>query len=175
MSHNHTPRVQYDDSPIDATITSKAFWEQTIDRSVKTALQSLAVFLGGGTGLLGIDWTQALTATGVTVLITVIMAASSAKLYEVESFSVDLLQRAARTFVATATGAVVALESFDGIDWNNILSAAGSATLLSLITSYLSRNVGVPGTASVLRGAELVRIAPNQFVPAPTARDYRRQ
>lgn len=166
MPKHIKPDVVYDTTPIDATITSKAFVEQTVDRSVKTALQALTVFLGGGTGLLGIDWKQALTAVGTTVVITVIMSLTSARLYEVESFSVDLLQRAARTFVATAVGAVVALESFDSIDWQEIWSLAGSATLLSLITSYLSRSVGVPGTASVLRGAELVRITPARFAPA---------
>lgn len=170
MTNRH---IQYDATPIDAPITSKAFLEQAIDRSVKTALQSLTVFLGGGTGLLGIDWQQALLATGTTVLITLVMSLIASKPYEVESFSVDLLQRAARTFVATAVGAVVAVESLDTVDWTAVTSAAGSATLLSLITSYLSRGVGVPGTASVLRGAELVRIAPHQFAPVTAVRDPR--
>lgn len=152
----YDPRqINWDVTPIDAPIASKAFFEQAIDRSVKTGLQSLAVFLGGGTGLLGIDWKYTLVAVATTVVITLVMSLAASKPYETESFSVDLLQRAARTFVAHAIGAVVALESFDGIDWNNIWSLAGSATLLSIITSYMSRNIGVPGTASVLRGAEL--------------------
>lgn len=148
-------RIEWDMTPIDAPVLSKAFIEQAIDRSVKTGLQALAVFLGGGTGLLGIDWRYTLIAVGTTVLITLVMSLAATKPYETDSFAVDLLQRAARTFIAHAAGAVVALESFDNIDWNNVWSLAGSATLLSIITSYMSRNIGVPGTASVLRGAEL--------------------
>ena len=159
-----THRVEYDNSPIDAVPTSKAFWEQVLDRSIKTALQSLAVFFGGGTGILGIDWTQALTATGVTVLITVVMSLSSAKLYEVESFYVDVVQRGARTFIATAVGVVVGLESLDGIDWANVMNLAAGATVLSLISSLLSRRVGVAGTASLLRNAALAPAATG-YVP----------
>lgn len=164
MAKHYRPgEIDWETDPIEANLTSKAFYEQVIDRSVKTALQSLAVFLGGGTGLIGIDWKQALIAVGTTVAITIAMSLSASKPWETESFAVDLLQRAARTFIAHAVGALVALESFENIDWANIWSLAGSATLLSLITSYLSRNVGIPGTASVLRGAELPPVP--RFIP----------
>jgi len=165
MARHYNPQeIEWVTEPIDASVTSKAFWEQAIDRSVKTALQSLAVFLGGGTGLLGIDWQYTLVAVATTVVVTLVMSLAAAKPYETESFSIDLLQRAARTFVAHAIGGLVALESFTNIDWNNIWSLAGSATLLSVITSYLSRNIGVPGTASVLRGAELAPPLPQRYV-----------
>lgn len=155
--------VDYDPSPIDAVPTSKAFWEQVLDRSIKTALQSLVVFFGGGVGILDIDWKQAGTAILTTVAITVFMSLSSAKLYEVESFYVDVVQRAARTFVATAVGVIVGLETLESIDWTNVANLAAGATVLSILSSFVSRPIGVRGTASVLRNAELAPVAVGPF------------
>lgn len=167
-----THRVAYDSSPIDATITSKAFWLQVLDRSFKTALQSVAVFFGVGVGVTAIDWKQAAVSVGVTVAITVVLSLTSAKLYEVESFSVDLMQRAARTFLATFVGAAIAIDDLRNIDWGNAASLAASATILSIITNMTVRNVGVTNTASVFPGAELIptaKLAIDQRIAEGTA------
>ena len=76
----------------------------------------------------------------------------------------DLVQRAARTFVAALIGSVVTLDSLASVDWKQALSLAGSATFLSVITNFTVRNVGATDTASVFKAAELIPVAANQVV-----------
>ena len=159
------PPTSYDDTPIDATVTTRAFWQQAFERAFKTALQNAAVFFTG-VPLLDIDWGQASIAVGVTVVLSLVMSMASSRLYVVESFTVDLAQRAARTFIATFIGALATLDQLNVNDWKQAAGLALSATVLSLITSGLSRNVGAPGTASLFPGADLVPVQPEVVVAA---------
>ncbi len=49
------------------------FWKSTVERSVRTAAQVLLGFLVvGETGVLDVDWEQALSVTGVAVIASIL-------------------------------------------------------------------------------------------------------
>jgi hypothetical protein len=49
------------------------FWKSTVERSVRTAAQVLLGFLVvGETGILDVDWEQALSVTGVAVIASIL-------------------------------------------------------------------------------------------------------
>jgi hypothetical protein len=52
---------------------SATFWKSTVERSVRTAAQVLLGFLVvGETGVLDVDWEQALSVTGVAVIASIL-------------------------------------------------------------------------------------------------------
>lgn len=147
--------IEWDETPIEALPTSKAFWLQALDRAVKTALQALVVFLGVGVPIQEIDIQKALMGVAAMVAVSLAMSLSSSQLYVTENFSVDLVQRAIRTFIATAVGVIVGVEELSSIDWANVWGLAATATVLSLVTNFLTKNVGTKGTASAIKGADI--------------------
>ena len=49
------------------------FWKSTVERSIRTAAQVLLGFLVvGQTGVLDVDWEQALSVTGVAVIASIL-------------------------------------------------------------------------------------------------------
>ena len=49
------------------------FWKSTVERSIRTAAQVLLGFLVvGETGILDVDWEQALSVTGVAVIASIL-------------------------------------------------------------------------------------------------------
>ena len=151
-----SPRnIEWETEPIEALPTSKAFWLQALDRAVKTALQAVVVFLGVGVPIQDLEVQKALMGVGAMVVVSLVMSLSSSQLYVTENFSVDLVQRAVRTFIATAVGVVVGVEELASIDWGNVWGLAATATVLSLVTNYLTKNVGTKGTASAIKGADI--------------------
>ena len=49
------------------------FWKSTVERSIRTAAQVLLGFLVvGETGILDVDWDQALSVTGVAVIASIL-------------------------------------------------------------------------------------------------------
>lgn len=135
-------------------IHERAFWLQTIDRVVKTTLQALVVFFVSKP-ITEVAWGAALSAILVTITATLLLSILSAKLYESDNFFIELVQRAARTFVAFFAGTVIGLESFVNIDWAQTFGLALSATVLSVLTSLGSKNLGDKGHASAIQGAEI--------------------
>jgi hypothetical protein len=52
---------------------SATFWKSTVERSIRTAAQVLLGFLVvGETGILDVDWEQALSVTGVAVIASIL-------------------------------------------------------------------------------------------------------
>jgi hypothetical protein len=52
---------------------SATFWKSTVERSIRTAAQVLLGFLVvGETGVLDVDWEQALSVTGVAVIASIL-------------------------------------------------------------------------------------------------------
>lgn len=52
---------------------SLVFWKSTAERAVRTAAQVLlGFFVVGQTGVLDVDWAQALSVTGVAVIVSVL-------------------------------------------------------------------------------------------------------
>ncbi|MFE6664853.1 holin [Streptomyces sp. NPDC057697] len=61
-----------------ATIFTGAFWAATAERTVRTAAQTLIATLGlNTTGVLDVDWGQALSLTGSAALLAVLTALSA--------------------------------------------------------------------------------------------------
>lgn len=143
--------------PIDSTIMNRAFWEQAADRSLKTAVQTALVFFTA-VPLADIEWEKAAVAVGVTVFLTFLGSIVASQAAVFESFFIDLVQRGGRTFIATFLGGLATLETFDVDEWKKAAALAGSATLLSVVTSLMSKNIGTPGTAALLPGADLVPV-----------------
>ena len=81
--------------------TNKTFWKDTLERAIKTFAQSLvAVGLSGATGVLDVDWVNALSVALLATLVSVFTSigsgtvgddsASVLKLQEKESSSGDM-------------------------------------------------------------------------------------
>jgi hypothetical protein len=62
------------------------------------------------------------------------------------------LERAVKTFAQTLIALITAVEGFDlfSAEWPEILAAAGTAAVLSILTSIASLPVGEPNSASAL-------------------------
>jgi hypothetical protein len=58
-------------------------------------------------------------------------------------------ERAAKTFAQTLAALVVGAYGLTDVDWSTSLSVAGLATLLSVLTSVGSSQIGGPGPSAV--------------------------
>lgn len=56
---------------------TKTFWKDTVERAVKTFAQSLVASLAVGTGLLDVDWVNALSIAGLATVISVLTSVGS--------------------------------------------------------------------------------------------------
>lgn len=57
------------------------FWKDTAERAIKTFCQSLVGALGAGaSGLIGIDWVQALSIAGFATLVSILTSIGSIKI-----------------------------------------------------------------------------------------------
>lgn len=60
-------------------LSSPQFWMETMERSIKTAAQTLVAILSvGGTGLLDVDWASAISVGGMGFLLSVLTCIGSA-------------------------------------------------------------------------------------------------
>lgn len=72
-----------------------------------------------------------------------------------ETFLKDMAERAIKTFAQAAIAALGAgATGLIGIDWINVLSIAGFATLVSILTSIVSTKIGDSDTASAVNSTE---------------------
>lgn len=71
-------------------------------------------------------------------------------------FWLDLIERAGKTFVQgiLAVLTVQGVSSVLQVDWASALAVAGTAALVSVLTSLLSFRFGVSGTASATAAVE---------------------
>jgi hypothetical protein len=67
------------------------------------------------------------------------------------AFWKDAGERAAKTFAQALLGVLAATATLATVNWSAALASAGTATVLSLLTSVVSLPVGGNGTASLLR------------------------
>ncbi len=137
------------------TLDSKAYWLDLADRASKTFVQNLLIFLGAGATIVSVPWPQALSAAGLATLATVLLAVSTASLLSSGHFLIDVADRAARTFAGTLLAAIPlsAGAGFGSVDWPQALSLAGTAVVVSILTSIATTNLGaskgVPSLAPV--------------------------
>lgn len=70
----------------------------------------------------------------------------------IKSFIKELIERAVKTFAQSLVAAIgTTAVALGDVDWALALSTAGLATLLSVLTSIGSMNIGDSGTASVVK------------------------
>lgn len=135
-------------------IDSRAFWLDLTDRTVRTFLQNVLVFLSVGTTILEVSWTTALSSASLAALVSFLLALSTATAISSGNFLIDLADRVGRTFVGALAGAIPATGTLSDIDWKAALSVAATTALVSAITSVLAINLGaakgLPSLAPVL-------------------------
>lgn len=142
-----------------ADYTSRVWWQDVGERALRTALQTLIPFLALGLTIFGQNIGEALLAVGFATLLSFVGSVLTARGATTGNFVIDVLERAVKTFLYSAVALIPSNSvTFTDVDWNAVLVQAATATLLSLITAYLAKNKGVPGTASALSTQESLEV-----------------
>ena len=138
-----------------ASLDAKAFWFDALDRAARSFLQNVLVFFGAGVTIVSVSWTSLLGAAALAALVSLVLAVSTATAVSSGNFLVDLADRALRTGAGSLAAAIPVTGSITDIDWPTSLTIAGTAALLSVVTSLLTRNrgsaKGLPSLAPVDR------------------------
>lgn len=136
------------------SISQRAFWLDLADRTVKTFIQNVLVFLGAGVVITDVSWTTVLGSAGLAALVSFLLALASATALTSGNWLIDAGDRAARTFAGTLVGAIPATGGLADIDWKAALTIASTAAIVSVLTSALTVNLGaskgLPSTAPVI-------------------------
>lgn len=142
-----------------ADYTSRVWWQDVGERALRTALQTLIPFLALGLTVFGQNVVEALLAVGFATLLSFVGSVLTARGATTGNFVIDVLERAVKTFLYSAVALIPSNSvTFTDVDWNSVLVQAATATVLSLITAYLAKNKGVPGTASALSTQESLEV-----------------
>ncbi len=124
------------------SIDTKAFWLDLLDRTGKTFLQTVLVFLGAGATIASVAWTTALSSAALAALVSFLIALSTSTALTSGNFAIDLADRVGRTFVSALVGAIPATGTLSDINWHDALTLATTAALISVLTSLASSNFG---------------------------------
>lgn len=124
------------------TIDTKAFWLDLLDRTGKTFIQTLLIFLSAGTAFSSISWSSALSSAALAALVSFLIGLSTSTAITSGNFVIDLADRVGRTFVGALVGAIPATGTLADIDWRAALSLAATAALASVLTSVVSSRFG---------------------------------
>ncbi|MDF3308704.1 holin [Rhodococcus sp. T2V] len=137
------------------SLDTKAFWLDALDRAGRSFLQNVLVFFGAGVTIVSVSWTSLLGAAALAAVVSLILAVSTATAVTSGNFLVDLADRAVRTGAGSLAAAFPVTGSILDIDWPASLTIAGTAVLLSVVTSLLAENrgsaKGLPSLAPVDR------------------------
>ncbi|QDH92466.1 membrane protein [Gordonia phage Dmitri] len=141
--------------PVIAHAPLTAFVEDVAERAVKTFTQTLLLFLVAGVSVVSVAWSTALQSAALATLATVLLALVDARLVAANPY-VEALIRAGRTFIATMVGSIPVVISADqavtfaDVNWTQVAGFAGTAALISLLTSLASLPIGPKGTPSLV-------------------------
>lgn len=124
------------------TIDSRAFWLDLLDRSGKTFVQTLLIFVGAGATIVSVSWTTALSSAALATLVSFLIALSTSTALTSGNFVIDLADRVGRTFVSALVGAIPATGTLSDVNWRDALTLAATAALISVLTSLASSNFG---------------------------------
>lgn len=124
------------------SIDSKAFWLDLLDRTGKTFIQTLLIFLAGGATIVSVSWTTALSSAALAALVSFLIALSTSTALTSGNFLIDTADRVGRTFVSALVGAIPATGTLSDINWRDALTLAATAALVSVLTSLASSNFG---------------------------------
>lgn len=124
------------------SIDSKAFWLDLLDRTGKTFIQTLLIFLAGGATIASVSWTTAISSAALAALVSFLIALSTSTALTSGNFVIDMADRVGRTFVSALVGAIPATGTLSDINWRDALTLAATAALVSALTSLASSNFG---------------------------------
>lgn len=124
------------------SIDSKAFWLDLLDRTGKTFIQTLLIFLAGGSTIASVSWTTAISSAALAALVSFLIALSTSTALTSGNFMIDMADRVGRTFVSALVGAIPATGTLSDINWRDALTLAATAALVSALTSLASSNFG---------------------------------
>lgn len=124
------------------TVDTRAFWFDLLDRTGKTFVQTLLIFLAGGATIASVSWTTALSSAALAAIVSFLIALSTSTALTSGNFLIDLTDRVARTFVSALVGAIPATGTLSDINWRDALTLAATAALVSVLTSLVSTNFG---------------------------------
>ncbi|AMS03100.1 holin [Gordonia phage Obliviate] len=137
------------------------FVEDVTERAAKTFTQTLLLFLVAGVSVVSVAWGTAIQSAALATLATVLLALVDSRLVA-ENPYVEALIRTGRTFIATVVGSIPVVTSADqavtfaDVNWTQVAGFAGTAALISLLTSIASLPIGPKGTPSiVVQGASV--------------------
>ena len=69
-----------------------------------------------------------------------------------KKFIIDVIERAIKTAAQTAIATIGTTATFGGVNWLVVVSTVGMATVLSVLMSIASRQIGDTDSASVVKG-----------------------
>lgn len=124
------------------TVDTKSFWLDLLDRTIKTFIQTLLIFLGAGATIASVSWTTALSSAALAALVSFLIALSTSTALTSGNFLIDTADRVGRTFVSALVGAIPATGTLSDINWRDALTLAATAALISVLTSLASSNFG---------------------------------
>lgn len=124
------------------TVDTKSFWLDLLDRTIKTFVQTLLIFLGAGATVASVSWTTALSSAALAALVSFLIALSTSTALTSGNFLIDTADRVGRTFVSALVGAIPATGTLSDINWRDALTLAATAALISVLTSLASSNFG---------------------------------
>lgn len=147
------------------TVDTKAYWLDLLDRTGKTFVQTLLIFLGAGATIASVSWATALSSAALAAFVSFLIALSTSTALTSGNFAIDLADRVGRTFVSALVGAIPATGTLADVNWNDALTLAATAALVSVLTSLASSNFGptkgLPSLAPVQ--PELVAIDATEY------------
>lgn len=155
------------------SIDMKAFWLDLLDRTGKTFLQTVLVFLGAGATIASVAWTTALSSAALAAFVSFLIALSTSTAITSGNFAIDLADRVGRTFVSALVGAIPATGTLSDINWHDALTLAATAALISVLTSLASSNFGstkgLPSLAPVQPALIAIEGNDDEVLPAMPA------
>jgi hypothetical protein len=119
----------------------KAWATGTVDRAVRTGLQTLLAYLSAAQLINEVAWGPALLATAFAVVLSLLTSVVGAPSFG-EPYGFQLLERAVKTFAQSLITFIGVATMFDQVDWKTGLSAAALAALYSVGTSVFTTRVG---------------------------------
>lgn len=132
-------------NPIDTVL----FWKNMGERALKTFLQNFLVALAAVQVLGEFDWKAALSAAALATVMTALMAVLDAPFPGTGNPTIDLFERALKTFVGSLASSLTVYTGVLDVPWQTVLGLALITTAGSLATSLggqLTR-----GTASLVK------------------------
>lgn len=106
------------------------------NRALRTFCQTAVVLLGQGALLQDINWLYVGSASLMAAIVTLVLTlVNTIPDPESMNFWMATGARAFRTFLEASTAFMTSAVLLENVDWLNMLSAAGLATIISILTS----------------------------------------